>query len=149
VSWAGEDTSLNWFDTARELTERWHHQQQIREATGRTGMMTPELYQPVLDCFLRGLPYACRNTIRPEGTNMRLNILGDCGGTWVLSATREGWTFLQSLPIDFACEVAMPQEIAWRVFTKGIDRDAVRSQVEIKGDAELADGILNLTSIVG
>ena len=25
VSWAGEETSLNWFDTARELTERWHH----------------------------------------------------------------------------------------------------------------------------
>jgi RNA-directed DNA polymerase len=23
VSWAGEQTSLNWFDTARELTERW------------------------------------------------------------------------------------------------------------------------------
>ena len=29
VSWAGEEISLNWFDTARELTERWHHQQQI------------------------------------------------------------------------------------------------------------------------
>jgi mycothiol maleylpyruvate isomerase-like protein len=34
VSWAGEEQSLNWFDTARELTERWHHQQQIRLATG-------------------------------------------------------------------------------------------------------------------
>jgi hypothetical protein len=33
VSWAGEETSSNWFDTARELTERWHHQQQIRLAT--------------------------------------------------------------------------------------------------------------------
>src|SRR5262249_33730526 len=29
VSWAGESQSLNWFDTAREFTERWHHQQQI------------------------------------------------------------------------------------------------------------------------
>ena len=27
VSWAGEAISLNWFDTARELTERWHQQQ--------------------------------------------------------------------------------------------------------------------------
>ncbi len=27
VSWAGEHESPNWFDTARELTERWHHQQ--------------------------------------------------------------------------------------------------------------------------
>src|SRR5262245_35133472 len=26
VSWAGESKSLNWFDVARDLTERWHHQ---------------------------------------------------------------------------------------------------------------------------
>ena len=26
VSWAGEEESTNWFDTAREFTERWHHQ---------------------------------------------------------------------------------------------------------------------------
>src|ERR1700730_18972629 len=35
VSWAGEQTSLNWFDTARELIARWHHQQQIRLASNR------------------------------------------------------------------------------------------------------------------
>jgi len=43
VSWAGEERSLNWFDTAREFTERWHHQQQIRLAVNRPGIMTPEL----------------------------------------------------------------------------------------------------------
>jgi hypothetical protein len=35
VSWAEEAASLNWFDTARELTERWHRQQQIRLTTNR------------------------------------------------------------------------------------------------------------------
>ncbi|HQS04313.1 MAG TPA: maleylpyruvate isomerase N-terminal domain-containing protein [Daejeonella sp.] len=34
VSWAGEDISTNRFDIAREYTERWHHQQQIRQAVG-------------------------------------------------------------------------------------------------------------------
>src|SRR6267378_1670068 len=53
VSWAGEDKSANWFDTAREFTERWHHQQQIRLAVDKPGIMTRELYFPVLDCFLR------------------------------------------------------------------------------------------------
>src|SRR5262249_43624025 len=61
VSWAGETQSMNWFDTARELTERWHHQQQIRLATNRPGIMTPELYHPVLDCFVRGLPFLYRS----------------------------------------------------------------------------------------
>ena len=60
VSWAGEESSLNWFDTARELTERWHHQQQIRLAVNRPGILTQELYHPVLDCFMRALPYTYR-----------------------------------------------------------------------------------------
>ncbi len=32
VSWAGESSSAHWFDVAREYTERWHHQAQIRLA---------------------------------------------------------------------------------------------------------------------
>ena len=32
VAWAGEERSLNWFDVGREYTERWLHQQQIRDA---------------------------------------------------------------------------------------------------------------------
>ena len=31
VSWAGPDPAPIWFDLAREFTERWHHQQQIRD----------------------------------------------------------------------------------------------------------------------
>src|SRR2546427_3247996 len=60
VSWAGEEKSANWFDTAREFTERWHHQQQIRLAVNKPGIMTRELYYPVLDCFLRALPFTYR-----------------------------------------------------------------------------------------
>ena len=30
VAWAGQEISPNWFDIAREYTEKWHHQQQIR-----------------------------------------------------------------------------------------------------------------------
>src|SRR5438094_4321953 len=84
VSWAGEAASLNWFDTARELTERWHHQQQIRLATNRPGIMTPELYYPVLDCFVRALPFHYRGVHAPSGTFILVTISGDCGGKWVL-----------------------------------------------------------------
>jgi hypothetical protein len=35
VASAGEMGSANWFDLAREYTEKWHHQQQLRDATGR------------------------------------------------------------------------------------------------------------------
>src|SRR5579859_1361570 len=149
VSWAGEEISLNWFDTARELTERWHHQQQIRLATSRPGTMTPELYHPVLDCFVRGLPCAYRNIHAAASTNVLLEISGECGGSWVLSKGSDGWSFASETPKSIACKVTLPEAIAWRVFTKGIARDSARPQVAIEGDEVLADGILGLTAIVG
>lgn len=149
VSWAGEETSPNWFDTARELTERWHHQQQIRLATGRPGIMTPELYHPVLDCFARGLPHAYRRCVAPAGTRIVLEISSDCGGTWVLEKGAVGWSFVREMPEEVACTVTLPEEIAWRVFTKGIARDAARAAAKIEGNRDLAEGILGLTAIVG
>jgi uncharacterized protein (TIGR03083 family) len=149
VSWAGEERSLNWFDTARELTERWHHQQQIRLATGRPDIMKRELYHPVLDCFVRGVPYAYRNTYAPAGTSILLEISGECGGKWVLSKRTDRWSFVGQPPEKVACKVTLPQTIAWRVFTKGIARDSARPLFQIEGDQALADGILGLTAVVG
>lgn len=149
VSWAGEETSLNWFDTARELTERWHHQQQIRLATNRPGIMTPELYHPVLDCFIRGLPYVYRQTDAPAGTVVLLEITGECGGRWLLSRGSTTWGFLRRSLADVACRVMIPEALAWRLFTKGVDRDAARAQIEIEGNRELGEKALHLTAIVG
>jgi len=126
VSWAGEEHSLNWFDTARELTERWHHQQQIRLATNRPGILTPELYHPVLDCFLRGLPHRYRDVDAAEGTLVAVEVSGECGGEWLLLKAPQRWQLARESSAPAACRVTIPQEIAWRVFTKGIDRDAAR-----------------------
>ena len=149
VSWAGEERSLNWFDTARELTERWHHQQQIRLATNRPGIMTPELYHPVLDCFVRGLPHVYRGVDTPLGTLLLLEISGECGGQWFLSKESAGWHFVKPTDREWASRVSIPQELAWRLFTKGIDRDSARSQVEVNGDRDLGEKVLQLTAIVG
>jgi uncharacterized protein (TIGR03083 family) len=148
VSWAGEAASLNWFDTARELTERWHHQQQIRVAVNRPGIMTPELYHPVLDCFLRGLPHLYRGTEAPAGTVLLVVITGDCGGQWLLSKANGRWELVKGSGAEPAARVTIPQEIAWRVFTKGIDRDLVRKQIEIQGDLRLGSHVLELTAVV-
>ena len=148
VSWAGEDRSFNWFDTARELTERWHHQQQIRLATHRPGIMTPELYRPVLECFVRGLPYRYRDVDAAHGTAVLVTVSGECGGSWILRRETAGWT-LAGQPVDrFASRVTIPQDLAWRIFTRGIDRASARAQVEITGDQSLGAKVLELTAIV-
>jgi uncharacterized protein (TIGR03083 family) len=149
VSWAGESTSLNWFDIARELTERWHHQQQIRYATSRPSIMTPELYHPVLDCFVRGLPHAFRDVDAPPSTIVQFEIAGDCGGIWLLNRQNSGWGFSISSETIPASRVVIPQELAWRVFTKGIDRREALAHSSLEGDRALGERIFNLTAIVG
>lgn len=148
VSWAGEAQSLNWFDTARELTERWHHQQQIRLATNRPGIMTPDLYHPVLDCFVRGLPHLYRDFDYPPGTALLLEIDGKCGGRWCLMRRSSDWTLVGELCSEPTARVTIPQEIAWRVFTRGIDRESITAEIQMGGDRVLCNRVLQLTAVI-
>ena len=153
VSWAGEEKSLNWFDTAREYTERWHHQQQIRlavDGSGKAhrGIITRELYYPVLDCFMRALPFTYRNLSAVPGTTILIGVSGGCGGEWYLYREEEAWLLTESERGQRAAEIAIPQETAWRIFTKGIDRASALSQVTITGDSALALPVLGMVSIV-
>src|SRR6266478_1187423 len=149
VSWAGEEKSANWFDTAREFTERWHHQQQIRLAVNKPGIMTREFYYPVLDCFMRALPYAYRTVPGKPGTLAQFNIAGECGGNWYLFRDSDSWRLISSATGEKISETTIPQEIAWRIFTKGITREAAKSQVHVTGDTEIGLHILGMVSIVG
>jgi uncharacterized protein (TIGR03083 family) len=148
VSWAGEEKSANWFDTAREFTERWHHQKQIRLAVDKPGIMIRELYHPVLDCFLRALPFAYRGVSAKPGTFMQINVSGECGGSWYLYRAEESWRLVEEPFGEKVSETIIPQEIAWRIFTKGIDRDSALSQVKVTGDIRLGEHVLGMISIV-
>jgi uncharacterized protein (TIGR03083 family) len=146
VSWAGEAESFQWFDTAREYTERWHHQQQIRLAVGRPGIESRELYHPVLDCFLRALPYCYRDVDAADGSCVVVEIVGESGGVWGLRRSDGSWQ-LDSNTDGADARVSIPQEIAWRIFTKGIARREAEARVRFEG--ELGRHVLALLAIVG
>jgi uncharacterized protein (TIGR03083 family) len=149
VSWAGEEISANWFDTAREFTERWHHQQQIRLAVEKPGIMTREFYFPVLDCFMRALPHAYRTVSAKPGTLAQFDVAGDCGGSWYLLRDSETWKLVSSAAGEKISETTIPQEIAWRIFTKGIARDAAKAELHVEGESEIGFHVLGMVSIVG
>jgi uncharacterized protein (TIGR03083 family) len=150
VSWAGEFESRNWFDTARELTERWHHQEQIRLATGRGTLRDPEFYRPVLDCFLRALPHTYRDVDAAEGTRVVIEVPDV--GSWMLVRESGRWNLWSGGPgkaVGVSAVLVLPGEIAWRVFTKGIARAEAESKVEVRGDSGLATRVLDAVAIVG
>jgi uncharacterized protein (TIGR03083 family) len=148
VSWAGEEKSSNWFDTAREFTERWHHQQQIRVAVNRPGIMTREFYYPVLDCFMRALPFTYRNTSAKPGITVRITVAGECGGTWYLHRSENAWQLMENECGQNVVETTIPEEVAWRIFTKGIALESAQSHVKITGDIALGLPVLGMVSIV-
>lgn len=42
----------------------------------------------------------------------------------------------------------MDQDMAWRLFTKGIEREQARGRVKLSGDQELAARVLETVSII-
>jgi len=151
VSWAGEEKSKNWFDIAREYTEKWHHQQQIRVAVGRDvdTIMSRELYYPVLDTFMRVLPHGYREVRAIEGVTVALRVTGEAGGTWYLRRGATSWELRGTGSRELQGEVTIPQEIAWKLFTKGLPADEARRQLKFAGDEKLTSPILKVVAIVG
>ena len=151
VSWAGPNPQPMWLHMAREYTERWHHQQQIREAVGRPLLTQPTMFAPVLATFVHALPRTYEHVRAPEGTIVRLTIEGDSGGTWYL--TREGNVWALRVEADresvkpAAC-LSIEQDDAWRLFTKTITPGRVQPRVRIGGSRDLALNALSTVSII-
>lgn len=148
VAWAGETSSLNWFDIAREYTEKWHHQQHIREAVGAPLLTTRRWLYPALDTFVRGLPYTYRDIAAAEGTELVISITGEAGGDWTLSKTRQGWQLYQGAVERPDSRVQLDQDCAWRLFTKGISPADGRAHLAIEGDEALGAQVLSLVAIM-
>ncbi|MCP4538593.1 MAG: maleylpyruvate isomerase family protein [Chloroflexi bacterium] len=148
VSWAGPDPAPVWLDLAREYTERWHHQQHIRDAVGKPGLQQPRFFAPVLDAFVRALPHTYRETVAVDGTLVALTISGESGGRWFLLKQGERWNLYLDVSGKPHAEVVVDQDIAWRMFTKGLDKRAARDKIVITGDQSLGIRVLDMVSII-
>jgi uncharacterized protein (TIGR03083 family) len=147
VSWAGEDVSTNCFDIAREYTERWHHQQQIRQAVGAKSITDRELYNPFLQICMQALPYHFRNFNYPEGTLVRLEIVGDSGGVWSIIRRESRWEF-NTESVEIASQVYIDQNIAWILLSNGIEINQAKQYWQVIGDQDLGIHALALNTFI-
>lgn len=148
VSWAGPDPAPVWLDLAREFTERWHHQQHIRDAAGKPGLTEPRYLEPVLATFVHALPQAYRGVNAPEGICVTLTIVGNSGHAWSVIREQGQWQLYMGKPPQPQAEVVLPEDIAWRLFTKGIASETARRQAIVHGDQDLGWKMLNAVSII-
>lgn len=148
VSWAGPDPAPVWLDLAREYTERWHHQQHIRDAVGKPGLKEPRFFAPVLETFMRALPFTYRDITAEEGAVVVVTIMGRSGGRWALRRERQGWNLYVMGTTHPSAEVVIDQEVAWRLFTKGIEREQALRNARVMGDESLASKALDAVAII-
>jgi hypothetical protein len=147
VAWAGEAVSRQWFDLAREYTEKWHHQQQVREAVGAPPLYDEHLLRPALETFARGLPFAFRDLALFRGTRVALRTTEEIALTWTLRRESAHWALWSGRDLD-AETVTLPASVAWKVWTKSIEPETARPSVDFHGDPSVVDAVLSFVAIM-
>ena len=152
VAWAGEERSENWMDVARDYTEKWHHTQQIFDATNRPStIMTRRLGHPCLDTFMRALPFTFRSVEADRGSVVMAAVTGEAGGNWYVERREEGWEQTTEPDRTPSATVSMDQDTAWKLVTKRRSRDVIRQRfpgIRITGNVELGLHVLDMVSVM-
>ena len=150
VDWAGPEPAPVWLDVAREYTERWVHQQHIRDAVGKPGLKERRWFAPVLDAFVRGLPrvlrdapVAGRHRAAADHHRRRRRRVGRAAARWRLEAgdaaghdgDGHGRARTRRSPGGSSRRASTPHE--------------ARQAAHIDGDPDLAERVFATVSILG
>lgn len=150
VSWVGPEPAPVWLDVAREFTERWHHQQQIRDATGRQALYEPALFAPVLATFVHALPHSLNGLAARDAGTVKLIVTGEATGLWLVRREPGGWELFTGEADDTAdAVVELDADTAWRLFTKGLRPDEARGRAKVSGNPALTSRVLETIAIIG
>ena len=148
ISWVGPEPAPVWLEIAREYTERWHHQQHIRDALIKPGMKEPKYLTPVLATFVWALPHTYRHLDAEENTIVTLTITGDSGGQWSIQREQGRWQFYEGSSGKANSEVVLFEDLAWRIFTGGLGKNQAMEHVTLLGDKLLGIKLLEMISII-
>lgn len=148
VAWAGQDISENWFHIAREYTEKFLHQQQIRDAVGIPGLMTKELFLPFIDIMMYGMLPTYKEVAAENGTYIRIVISSEIGGCWNLCKENDNWCFIKDPLKQPDATLEIEPDDAWKLFSKGMSPLEALPKVKISGDIALAKFALKMVSVM-
>ncbi len=150
VSWAGESESRNWFDIAREYTEVWHHQMQIRLALDQPVLLAKKFSEPLYDTLMRGLPYLYKDfTDYKPGYKIRISLTGTLNKSWVLEKLSEKWLLAENKSDITNTSVEVPDDIAWKIFTNtDRDKEKYKSMITTIGDDRIGLKLLDYVTVM-
>lgn len=147
VIWAGPNPAPVWLDCARDFTEYWVHQQQIRDATERHDPSSAVVLHTVLDTFLRALPHTLAHHSEPDGTAVMVVVEGANGGTWSVARSPDRWRWIEDTSHP-ATIITCSAGTLWRLCVRNIEPQEAHRRVTIRGNTALAEAVLQIVSII-
>lgn len=148
VAWSGQDISPNWFHIAREYTEKFLHQQQIRDALDKQDLFTKELFYPFIDTLMRAFPFTYKKIMADTGTQVSIKVTSNIGGQWCIKKTSEHWILSKDENNHPDAELIIDPDTAWKLFSKSWRSEDVLDKVQINGDQNLGIHALNIVSFM-
>ncbi|MGW1888418.1 maleylpyruvate isomerase N-terminal domain-containing protein [Streptomyces sp. NPDC001970] len=148
VAWASPDPVPLWFDIAQDLTERWVHQQQIRDAVKRPGLRDERFLGAVLRTFLWALPLHYAPLTGPDA-DLGIRLSGAGGGTWRLQRRSCQWDLVELSQAGAdeqpAATAKLDTDSAWRLFTGA---PFTQDRLVLSGDPELTGHFVGTRGIL-
>ncbi|MFC3417849.1 maleylpyruvate isomerase N-terminal domain-containing protein [Algoriphagus hitonicola] len=151
VAWAGEEESLNWFHVAREYTEKWHHTQQLLEALDQSDrrLLAKEFYLPYLETSMRALPHHFASLVAVDQTLIQVELKGEFSAIWWLNKTEDKWGLLPFSKQKPTSILTVSDDLAWKIFTKGISQEEAFKQLGFTGEGIFARHFVKMIAVMG
>lgn len=139
VTWASHGPVPTWFDLAQDLTERWVHQMQMREAVDHVAAFRAAYLPVVMQTMVWAFPHQYR-AAASAGTSVLLDL--GAGGRWTLTSDGVRW-HLDPGADDGAhvAEVHAADDAGWRWLTGGAPPAAA---IVTSGPQELVEPLLQV-----
>lgn len=138
VAWVGTRPQPLWFCGARELTERFVHQQQLRTAVGQLPFDDPDVLAAVVDTFSHAFPAALAPIQAPEGTAVSVVVEdAELVRRWAFTRTPAGWIGTDGTAPDAVASLRTDPEAFWRLLSGGLSRTEQVHRVDLAGTPTL------------
>jgi len=137
-------SSLNELAVTNLYRKSWLLQQYNRQALNNTILLKSEYYIPFLNSVLSDLPKTYKNVKAWLGATVKVEIVGMPTAIYTIEKGNEDWFLTKKDSSNPSALIYIDQNIAWLLFSNGIDLMDAKHYYQIHGDAELASHVFKL-----
>ena len=130
-------------DLLKIYAKNWLYQQEIRQAVGASLLLESDFYHPFLEYCMRFLPKHFENVCQANDTIISIEIVAETNLAWQLIRVEKAWDLVENQSYSDA-QVYIDQNIAWILFSGGVDIYEASQYWQVIGNQDLGRHVLSL-----